>query len=153
MNIFIAKKNDFAAVKKIIHETINNVYRKFYPTGAVEFFLNHHSDINIRQAIENNEVYLFEKNGCIIGTGSMINNHIARLFILPQFQAKGYGTIAMDFFEATLFEKYSEIYLDASFPAYSLYLKRGYKPIEYHKILTDNGDYLCYHVMKLCRPN
>ena len=70
-----------------------------------------------------------------------------RLFVSPQHQKKGYGRELLDFAEGKVSEEYSEIVIDASLPAKSIYLKRGYKEISYNKILTDNGDYLCYDVM------
>jgi len=39
--------------------------------------------------------------------------------------------------------------MDASFPAKRIYKLRGYKEIEYNRIETENGDYLCYDVMML----
>ena len=39
--------------------------------------------------------------------------------------------------------------IDASFPAKRIYKLRGYKEIEYNMIETENGDYLCYDVMRL----
>ena len=42
---------------------------------------------------------------------------------------------------------YPECVADASFPAKSIYLRRGYADKEYHTVRTDNGDYLCYDVM------
>jgi hypothetical protein len=48
-----------------------------------------------------------------------------------------------------LFEVYECVQIDASFPAKRIYLKRGYKEIEYNIIKTDNGDCLCYDVMRL----
>ena len=38
---------------------------------------------------------------------------------------------------------------DASFPAKRIYKLRGYKEIGYNMIETENGDYLCYDVMRL----
>lgn len=151
MNIIKASQNDFETVKSIIHITISKIYPKYYPAGAVDYFLKHHSDKNIQQAINNGEVYLFENDGIYVGTGSIKENDISRLFILPKYQGKGYGTQSLDFFEDIIFKSFTEIILSASFPAYSLYSKRGYQPIEYNKILTENGDYLCYHLMKLSK--
>ncbi len=39
--------------------------------------------------------------------------------------------------------------MDASLPAKRIYRKRGYKETEYNTVKTDNGDYLCYDVMRL----
>lgn len=54
----------------------------------------------------------------------------------------------LDFAERKIAENYDEIVLDASLPAKMIYRKRGYIETEGHAICTDNGDYLCYDVMK-----
>ena len=54
----------------------------------------------------------------------------------------------MDLLEVRVFENYPVVHVDASFPAESMYLKRGYRIISYEKIETENGDFLCYHTME-----
>lgn len=54
----------------------------------------------------------------------------------------------MDFAEGLVLSSYKEIELDASLPAKKIYKLRGFVETEYHQILTDNGEYLCYDVMK-----
>lgn len=54
----------------------------------------------------------------------------------------------MDLLEARIFENYPRVHVDASFPAESMYLKRGYQIVSYEKIETENGDFLCYHTME-----
>lgn len=54
----------------------------------------------------------------------------------------------MDLLEARIFENYPKVHIDASFPAESMYLRRGYQIISYEKIQTENGDFLCYHIME-----
>ena len=54
----------------------------------------------------------------------------------------------MDILEKRILEKYGKVQVDASFPAESMYLKRGYEIIAFEKIKTANGDYLCYHIME-----
>ena len=149
MTIEKSTLNDFTMIKNIVHTTINTVYSKYYPSGAVDFFLKHHSDENIKKSIEDDEVYLFSENNTIIGTGTINGNEIDRLFILPEFQGKGFGTKALDYFESEIFKKHGDVTLSASFPAFEMYQKRGYMPFEYKKLLTDNGDYLCFFNMRL----
>ena len=73
--------------------------------------------------------------------------HINRLFVLEEYQHKGYGKELLDFAEKSISVRYSEAILDASLPAKHIYLKRGYVDIEFHTMQTGNGDYLCYDVM------
>ena len=143
-----ATMKDLATVNHIVRNTIETIYTKYYPEGAVEFFLNHHSNEAIKKAISDKSVYLIKDDDKIIGTGSIAGNEINRLFVLPQYQRLGYGTIIMEELEKIIFQDYSEIILDASLPAFDMYLKRGYVPIEYHKVKTEKGHYLCYHLMK-----
>ncbi|ROR29166.1 acetyltransferase (GNAT) family protein [Mobilisporobacter senegalensis] len=147
--LFVATRDQFNIIKEIVIKTISSIYPKYYPKGAVEFFLAHHSDKNIMDAIDRQEVYLLRSENSYVGTGGIKENEINRLFILPEYQGKGYGTKMMDKLEAIILKEYNDIILDASLPAYEMYIKRGYIPIDYHKILTQYGDYLCYHVMKL----
>ncbi len=148
MTLTKAGTEHFDIVKNIVRTTIESIYPNYYPSGAVDFFLQHHSDNNIKEAIKRNSVFLLDENKIFVGTGSIYGNEINRLFVLPQYQRKGYGTIIMDELEKKIFEKYSEAILDASFPAYDMYINRGYLPVKYHKIETENGHFLCYHVMK-----
>jgi len=131
-----------------VYKTINTIYPHYYPRDVVEFFLNHHSDDNIRNGIKRENVILLEVDGIIVGTGSAKENEIIRTFVLPQFQGLGYGSLIMDELERIISKEYSEIVLDSSLPAYNLYIKRGYVSIGYEKIVTPNKAVLCFNIMK-----
>ena len=143
-----AKETDFDSVKDITQTTIWSVYPKYYPSGAVQFFSNHHSDDRIRADIVAGIVFLIEVDGTAIGTVTVADNEINRLIVLPDFQRKGYGRELMDFAEEIIRKKHDYIILDASLPAKQIYLKRGYLTAKYNMIETENGDYLCYDVME-----
>ena len=143
-----AKETDFDSVKDITQTTIWSVYPKYYPSGAVQFFSNHHSDDRIRADIVAGIVFLIEVDGTAIGTVTVADNEINRLSVLPDFQRKGYGRELMDFAEEIIRKKHDHIILDASLPAKQIYLKRGYVTAKYNMIETENGDYLCYDVME-----
>ena len=149
MSIRQAQKSDFAIVKKITHTTIQTIYPNYYPPGAVAFFLHHHNDKSIAEDITNGIVFLCcDKDNRITGTVTIRKNEIARLFVLPDYQGKGYGKELLAFAEAEIAKQYHEIIIDASLSAKALYLKRGYQETEYHMIQTENNNYLCYDVMK-----
>ena len=140
-------------VAAIVKETIQKVYPHYYPLGAVQFFLDLHSEARIEEVMYSEEIYLAMVQGNIVGTGSIRKHEICRLFILPEYQRKGYGSRLMDLLEARIFENYPKVHVDASFPAECMYLKRGYQITSYEKIKTKNGDFLCYHTMEkeICR--
>ena len=142
-----ASEADLATIRHIVRTTIETVYPQYYPAGAVAFFLSHHNDETIRQDLAAGRVFLCEDGTQITGTVTIRENEILRLFVLPECQGKGYGRELLDFAEQAVREQYPVIRIDASFAAKSIYLKRGYKETEYHKIRTENGDFLCYDVM------
>lgn len=142
-----ASVSDMAAVTNITQTTIRAVYPKYYPQGAVDFFSTHHSDEKISADISSGFVYLLKYEGRSAGTVTISENHINRLFVLPEYQGRGFGRALMDMAEDTIFRCFDKIELDASLPAKRIYLKRGYKETEYHIIDTPDGDRLCYDVM------
>ena len=135
-------------VAEIVEKTIRAVYPHYYPSGAVQFFLDLHNERRIREALAREDIYFAEVQGEIVGTGSIRGNEICRLFILPECQAKGHRSRLMDLLEDMVFQQYQAVHIDASFPAESMYLKRGYRIKTYEKIKTGGGDYLCYHTME-----
>ena len=135
-------------ITELVRETIKAVYPKYYPAGAVEFFLAHHKPEKIASDIEAGKVYVILRDGVIVGTVTIDGNGIERLFVEPTKQGKGYGRKLLDFAENMIFGYSETVRLDSSLPAKSIYIKRGYREKEYCKILTDNGDYLCYDIME-----
>ena len=148
MNIRIANEFDFESVKRITQTTIKTVYPKYYPSGAVQFFCDHHSDEKILEDIKANRVYLIENEENEVGTVTICGNEINRLFVLTKYQHMGYGRALMDFAEKMISKETDTVVLDASLPAKKIYLLRGYKETAYNIIKTDNGDYLCFDVME-----
>lgn len=139
---------DAKIAANIVQETIQKIYPHYYPEGAVKFFQELHSYEQILRAMNTEEIYLFMLKHYIIGTGSIHGAELSRLFILPQYQRKGYGTESISLLEEKIFERESCINIAASFPAEGLYLKRGYHIKSYEKIEMKNGDFLCYHKME-----
>lgn len=91
MEIVTAKKEDLEIVRKITGSTIKSIYPRYYPAGAVEFFLAHHSDEHIVADISDGKVFLLFENGVSVATVTVSANNINRLFVLPEFQHRGYG--------------------------------------------------------------
>lgn len=112
-----------AKVAEMVEKTIRAIYPHYYPSGAVQFFLDLHDEQRIREALAIEDIYFAVVQEEIVGTGSVRGNEICRLFILPEYQAE------------------------------SMYLKRGYRIKTYEKIETEGGDYLCYHTMEKRQKN
>ena len=149
MKILLADQNNLEDVRNITQTTIRDIYPKYYPSGAVDFFSKHHSDEHIRDDISAGKVYILNDGDAIVGTVTISEGSINRLFVLPECQHKGFGKALLDFAEEKILETFDHVQMDASFPAKQIYKLRGYKEIEYNRIETENGDYLCYDVMML----
>ena len=149
MKIIPATPADFETVREITQETIRTVYPRYYPAGAVEFFLAHHNDAAIERDIRKNIVFLcISDSGDAVGTVTVSGNEIGRLFVLPDCQGMGYGRALLDFAEQEIARKYEFAVLDVSFSAKAIYLKRGYEAVNWHVIETENGDFLCFDEMR-----
>ena len=142
-----AKQQDLEEIVALVRNTIKIIYPRYYPEGAVDFFLKHHEKDKVKSDLIAGRVYVFTSNNKTLGTVTIKGNEIARLFVEPEMQGKGFGSRLIDFAEECIWKGHEEICLDASFPAKQIYLNRGYREKEYHKIVTENGDYLCYDEM------
>ena len=124
----------------IVQNTIRTIYPKYYPKEVVDFFCELHNRENIAKDIENGIVGILLVDKQIIGTGSHDGNHITRVYVLPEFQGKGYGSF--------ISLNYDTVALDASLPASHLYECRGYYTVRHEKCLVENDAVLIYEVME-----
>ena len=87
-----AKIEDLQNVYDVVQYTIKTIYPKYYPAEVVDFFCKHHSKSAILKDIENGDVSVLKIDETIVATGCFVNNHITRVYVLPEYQKKGYGT-------------------------------------------------------------
>lgn len=132
----------------LVQTTIKVIYPKYYPQEVVEFFCNHHSMDNITADISGGYTYILLENDIIVGTGSCIDNHITRVFVLPNCQGKGCGSYIMKQLETEIGKKYDTVLLDASLAASRLYEHRGYETVTHEQIDVENGRILVYEIMR-----
>ena len=102
----------------------------------------------IAKDIENGYVSVLKIDENIVATGCFVENHITRVYVLPEYQKKGYGTFIMKTIEAQIGEKYDKAYLDASLPAATLYEKLGFLTIKHERYPVENGVILSFEVME-----
>lgn len=144
-----AQTSDLNKLLTIVHGTIREVYHHYYPEGVVDFFISHHSMESINAAINNEYILLAEKEGSIIGTGALAGNEIRRMYVLPDYQGCGCGSIILEKLEHHALELgFDRVVLESSLPAYSLYVSKGYTPVKYSKHKTVSGGVLCYYEME-----
>jgi GNAT superfamily N-acetyltransferase len=130
----------------VIHKTIEEIYPKYYPRSAVDFFHNHHSKENMEKQMPNEfTLVLTDNNNKIIGTGTLSGNEIKRFFILPDYQGKGCGKLLLSELEKNIDKsKFDEFTLASSLGAVGFYRKNDYMYKNYKIIDLPDGNYLCY---------
>lgn len=148
MEYILAQKDHLKLVYDIVQRTILSIYPKYYPQEVVKFFCDLHNLENIEKDICEGLVGLLKDGDDFVGTGCYKENHITRVYVLPEFQGKGYGTYIMNCLEQEISQSHEKAYLDASLPASHLYEMRGYVTTEHCKREVDNGAILVYEVME-----
>lgn len=143
-----ATEKDAAALHRLIKETIQTVYPRYYPREIVNFFCALHGEESILGDIKNGNVFLLSINGKLCGTGSRRGNHITRVYVTPTFQNRGCGSLIMNQLEQEIAETYPTSKLDASLPACRFYEHRGYQTIKHENLPVENGAVLVYEIME-----
>lgn len=148
MNFRKAAPEDLRTVTDIVQRTVAEVYPKYYPKEAVDFFSQIHCRENIAGDIEEGRVGVLEAGGAIVGTGSRDGQHITRVYVLPEHQGNGYGGYILGELEKEISGKYSRIVLDASLPACRFYESKGYRTVKHEEAKCEGNVVLVYDVME-----
>ena len=135
-------------VRNILHTTIKSVYPQYYPKEVVEFFCKHHSAEHVKDGIATGRMGVLTDGEIFVGTGCYYENEITGVYVLPEYQGKGYGTMIMDHLEKEILKYHDTVLLDASLAAVFLYEHRGYKTIGHGKYDLENGVKLVYEKME-----
>ena len=152
MELEIAQKSDLEEIYFVVQNTILAIYPKYYAKGVVDFFCTHHSKENILLDINAQSVFIIKEQNQIIASATIKQNHITRVFVLPQIQNKGIGSFILEKLEKIIFSNYNFIELDSSLSACKFYENKGYKTIRHETIDCENGSILSYEVMQKNRP-
>jgi GNAT superfamily N-acetyltransferase len=142
-------KKDLERLIFIVHNTIKKSYADSYPQEAIEYFLNHHSKENMEKDIPKGYTFVLELEGGIIASGSIVGNEIKRVFVLPEYQGRGYGRkIMAKIEEVALNNGIRRVELCASLPSKDFYLALGYKIVRFTHLLVNNNKKLEYYAME-----
>jgi GNAT superfamily N-acetyltransferase len=142
-------KKDLERLKFIVHTTVEKAYTGIYPQEAVEYFLNLHSKENMEEDIPKGFTFMLELEGEIIASGSIVGNEIKRVFVLPEYQGRGYGKKIMARIEKiALRNGIRRVELCASLPSKDFYLALGYEIVRFTHLLVNNNKKLEYYDME-----
>ena len=143
-----ATDKEAQTVCDIVNLTKATVYPHYYTQAVVDFFGRLHSIDNITKDIDEKNIDVLIVDGKAVGTGSRSGRHITRVYVLPEYEGKGYGSVIMDHLEAGIFDEYDSCDLDASLPAAMFYEHRGYRTVEHKKHDIGDGEVMIYEIMR-----
>ena len=148
--ILTADIEDAEHICSLVQSTIKKVYPRYYAKEAVDFFCKLHSVEAIIKDIEQGSVKILLKGDKIVATGSRTGNHITRVFVVPEEQGRGFGTLIMNKLESEIAEEGFQIaHLETSLPAKDFYERAGYIVVQREEIELDGkNNVLKYEVME-----
>lgn len=143
------EERDLERLSFIVQNTIKNSYKDFYPGEAIDYFLELHSTRNMERDIPEGYTFMLESEKEILATGSIVENEIKRVFVLPDYQGRGFGKKIMAKLEETALNKgFNKVKLCASLPSKDFYLSLGYEIIQFNYIEVKNNEKLEYYDME-----
>jgi GNAT superfamily N-acetyltransferase len=142
-------EKDLERLKFIVHTTVRKAYTGIYPQEAVEYFLNLHSKENMEKDIPNGYTFMLELEGKIVASGSIVGSEIKRVFVLPEYQGRGFGKrIMTKIEEVALSNGIQRVELCASLPSKDFYLSLGYEIVRFTHLPVNNNKKLEYYDME-----
>ena len=148
-----ASDKEAQTVCDIVQSTKAEIFPHYYTQAVMDFFGRLHSIDNITKDIDEGNIDVLTVDGKAVGTGSRSGRHITRVYVLPEYEGKGYGSVIMDHLEADIFDEYESCELDASLPAAMFYEHRGYRTVEHRKHDIGDGEVMIYEIMRKVRES
>jgi GNAT superfamily N-acetyltransferase len=149
MKIREFKKTDLAAVRNLVDKTIDICYSNIYCDEAVQFFKGWHHNNKILNNAKEGYTIVLERDGRIVGTGTVVGDEIARVFVEPGSQKCGIGKLIMQKLEEkALSQGIHIVKLDASLPSKKFYDLLGYVTLEETFLEVENDKKLHYYKME-----
>jgi len=129
LHIEPAQPDQAEQIHHLVQETITQVYTRYYHQQAVAFFQDLHTLESIQADIQAGRVWVVELDAHLVATGTVLGDEILRMFVLPNLQHQGIGSKMMEHLEGIVAQTHKSAQLSASFPAFNLYLHRGYQVV------------------------
>ena len=122
--------SDLQKVFDLIWETVNTCYPAVYSPEAITYWDDLHTKKKILKDSRENYVIVLEKDGRIVGTGTLVKDLIGRVYVKPREQGKGFGKLIMQKLEDKAKESGVKIViLYASLVSKKFYDAVGYETI------------------------
>jgi GNAT superfamily N-acetyltransferase len=145
----VFRPSDLTAITSLVQTTIDACYPQVYPKEAVQFFKDWHCDEKILKNAGEGYTILAHQGARIVGTGTIVDDEVMRVFVDPAFQGRGFGRLIMqELEERAVSNNIAVIRLDASLPAKTFYDALGYATLERAFRDVGNGRRLDFYKME-----
>jgi N-acetylglutamate synthase-like GNAT family acetyltransferase len=142
------RREDLSSVFRLVQHTIDSSYIKVYPPEAVLFFKQHHSNENIWKDAKDGGTLVWEQNGEILGTGTLLKAEIRRVFVNPPHQHRGVGkAIATELENRARLARIATLDLAASLVSRQFWESLGFDMIRPDHIPVGRGQQLHFYWM------
>ncbi len=84
-------REDLDTAVSLIHHVVDISYREVYPANALKLYKEFHSRENILNDAENGYCIIAENSCRIVGSGTLLDDGIRRVYIDPSYQKSGIG--------------------------------------------------------------
>ncbi len=139
---------DLPGIQKLICRTIDKCYKGRLFDYVVAYMKRFHRQENILAVAEKGYTVVVERDGKIVGTGSLIDGVILRVYVEPHCQKQGIGKLIMKELEKrALQEGYDEVVLRATDVSWQYYQLLGYTIVEKNYVAVEKDARLDYYKM------
>jgi len=143
-----AEEEDLPSIYRLVQNVVAISYNEIYPVEAIEAFQNHHSEEQIRIDAISGYTVVAEYNSEIVGTGTLYETNIRRIYISPRHQRKGIGRLIVQELEKkALTEKLTTLDLGASLLSRQFWESLGFVVQKEDYVPVRNDQKLHYFLM------
>jgi len=139
---------DIEPVWELVQRTIAVSYRPDYSPEVIRFFQDYHPREKLLDDAANGHIIVAERDRKIIGTGTIREAHIRRVFIEPDCQEQGIGKIIVEHLEQNARERQvPEVDLSGALGSKTFWEARGYAVRQEVFRSIDGGPVIHYYEM------
>lgn len=154
VNIRLFKEADHEDVWALVQHTIGVSYRPDYSPEAIRFFQEYHPREKILDDAANGTILVAEHEQEIVGTGTIRDAHIRRVFIYPSHQGQGIGSLIASELEAHVVRKgWKTIDLSSAIGSRTFWELRGFYVSQEHFTTVESNLVIHYYTMTKDLPS
>lgn len=142
------EESEIKVVFELVKNTLQISYHNVYPVEAINYFEEYHSFEHMLKDSVNGYTVVAVFNNNIVGTGTLVDNNIRRVFIRQEYQKRGVGKIiARELEKKAINNMHGRISLSASPISREFWESLGFKVEKHEYGIVKNGKILEYYDM------